>query len=200
MRKREKERADRELRNVAYHEAGHAVMHLVERRRFTYVSIEPTGRSLGRVVVSPLSVRRGERLFRDGFIDVGSIRVALAGSSAERRIAGRYNHLGSLYDYGRAIDIARGADESGGGPESAPMVHAVINAATKEVEEIIVRWWPEVEALAVELLTRRRMTFEEVQDFVMAVRRRRQGERGKLASARSHDSARLTDPIRGGGR
>jgi hypothetical protein len=97
------------LKAIAYHEAGHAVIAMVEGRRFIRISIIPADGVLGRVRFAPLP-----RWFKpDGVIDgrhrlfiEREVLIDLAGDAALLRFKGRRDWRGSRSDIESAVGLA----------------------------------------------------------------------------------------------
>jgi hypothetical protein len=95
-------------RQTAYHEAGHAVACFLLRRGFRYVSIEPDGDSLGRLLEAcPTGSFRPD-------VDAGSrarafaerlIMVRLAGDAAENLHRGKHSWCGARGDFHAVLDL-----------------------------------------------------------------------------------------------
>jgi ATP-dependent Zn protease len=109
MTKREKE----ELKETAYHEAGHAVANFAMGKRFKKVSIIPIPEqdSLGGV-----SGCGWESKLNPELNDTEQLRIrrmvereiitSFAGVVAEAKLTGRYNHIGASQDYHDAVFYA----------------------------------------------------------------------------------------------
>ena len=87
------------LKRVAYHEAGHAVANIVLQRSIEYVTIIPDEECLGHVK------KTHPNDYPFGCIDIHGAVCTLAGVYAEKKLIGRFNHLGAHSDYLAAFDI-----------------------------------------------------------------------------------------------
>lgn len=160
------------LECTAYHEAGHFVAYMFSKKcpAVRRVSIVPNPRrgSLGHVLPFPTPTFNPE-------LEIDLNRIAdeivcyLAGGVAEKRFAGRANHLGARSDYSTASDLALRA--SGSGEAASAMLRWLRFGAEGLVR---VRWWA-VEALAKVLLDRETMTGKEARQLVYAEMDRRAG-------------------------
>ena len=96
-------------RRVAYHEAGHAVMHILERVPFQFVTITPDEESRGHTLGCPPP--RGLQPDCDTGPRVRSrieslVRIELAGQVAEQILRGRKSwNQGSEHDLGNAVGL-----------------------------------------------------------------------------------------------
>ena len=94
---------------IAYHEAGHAVMSIVVRQAFRYVTIVSSEDSLGHVQHTDWGenfqpdIEMNSRIQRQ--IE-NSVLTLLAGRVAEKRLTGRWNHVGASYDLHQAVKLA----------------------------------------------------------------------------------------------
>jgi Peptidase family M41 len=100
------------MRATAYHEAGHAVISLIERHHFQRVSIIPNKKdgTLGHCTSNPspkwLTPEVANTLRERKWIE-SEIMILLAGSAAERHMMGRHSRKGSGGDREDAIDLAQ---------------------------------------------------------------------------------------------
>lgn len=99
----------KKLLATAFHEAGHAVMAYLVRRRIKRVSIEPDEKegSLGHVENWRLRIRPDIRSnpYTNERLD-DAVKISLAGGIAEAIYTGRKNHVGATGDYRNASDYA----------------------------------------------------------------------------------------------
>lgn len=147
------------LRSVAYHEAGHAVVCVVLRHAFDYVTIIPDGDSLGRVVTyrrkgaheslcwgDPRALRWAERDFI----------VRTAGGIAQEAATGRGAESDS--DHQGIIDFVLC------GPDGeARSLYAEYQARARRILEA---HWDAVEGVAEALLALRRLSAREARNIV----------------------------------
>jgi hypothetical protein len=148
------------LQRAAYHEAGHAVAAYVLRLPVRGVSISEDEDASGRVEYAPPpasfrpDVWYGEARRTEHRIEAHIIR-ALAGPAAEARWIGRRNHVGASGDYRAARDLA---DYVAGDP-SGEGAWRYVAWLEYRAEDLVQRehYWAAIEALAAELLARRRL-------------------------------------------
>jgi Peptidase family M41 len=147
------------LRRVAYHEAGHAVAAYVLRLPMREVSIIEEADSLGHMEHAPTpwfqpDVWYGDDRRTEHRIEARII-CALAGPAAEARWGGRRNRVGAGQDERNALDLADyvAGDPTGEGARLyvAWLRHRAEGLVRREL------YWAAVEALAAELLARRRV-------------------------------------------
>ena len=146
---------------TAYHEAGHFVAAYVGKKSpaIRRLSIVPEGNTLGHVVPFPAPSFRPD-------IDpplqrvVDTIVTYLAGSAAEKRFAGCFDHEGSAQDYGSAVSLGMHvvtADRE---------LELFVNWLDERAAEVIdVHWWA-VTGVAEELLRRKKMTGKEALEVI----------------------------------
>ena len=146
---------------TAYHEAGHFVAAYVCKRSpaIRRLSIVPEGDTLGHIVPFPTPSFRPD-------IDpplqrvVDTIVTYLAGSAAEKRFAGRFDHEGSAQDYCNAVSLGMHvvtADRE---------LELFVNWLDERAAEVIdVHWWA-VTGVAEELLRRKKMTGKEALEVI----------------------------------
>jgi hypothetical protein len=159
------------LRRVAVHEAGHAVAAVLFRHGLRRATVEPGEDSLGHILTNrlPRSVRRAlelewptaaQRRRVDGFLT-----MLLAGPAAERRLAGRWNHVGAGQDYADAADVAMRASQ-----DEADM-NSQIEAAVGRSIAFADDHWPAIEAVAEALAMRGTLTGGEVRAIIASLPR-----------------------------
>jgi hypothetical protein len=149
---------------TAYHEAGHAVACLALQRRFRRVSIRAGKDFAGALFHRREVIARRARLHERGYLDFAGAIIAAAGFIAEKRKTGRRNLLGAESDLRTLVDIARGAGRDGcGAPESSPRVRALTRAACAEAELLMARYWEAVERVAIQLLERETLSYNEAE-------------------------------------
>ncbi len=165
---------------TAYHEAGHAVVGFWEQvpTRLLVVSIapEPDADSLGHNLRGKHPRVRDVELGPDGrprpfyrdfdpsFDETGLVESRLrpeilmlyAGGLAKKRHTGRMNRVGAAYDMARAADYV---DYLVGSPRQA---NALAKYLWIVAEDAVNLHWPEIEALAAELLDRKTMPGRDV--------------------------------------
>ena len=146
---------------VAYHEAGHFVAAYVGKKSpaIRSLSIIPKGDTLGHAVPFPTPSFRPD-------IDpplqrvVDTIVAYLAGSAAEKRFAGRFDHGDSEEDYCSAVSLGMHvvtADRE---------LELFVNWLDERAAEVIdIHWWA-VTGVAEELLRRKKMTGKEALEVI----------------------------------
>ena len=146
---------------TAYHEAGHFVAAYAGKRSpaIRHLSIVPKGDTLGHVLPFPTPSFRPDidpRLQRV----VETIVIYLAGSAAEKRFAGRFDHVGSDQDYRNAVDLGRHvvtADRE---------LELFVNWLDERAAEVIdLHWWA-VTGVAEHLLRRKKITGKEALEVI----------------------------------
>lgn len=173
-------RARRRLQGTAHHEAGHAVAqsvltHVAKLRRVTIV---PDARNLG-IAQSHLrpSFRPGVEADLREIVD--EIVVLLSGAAAERRFAGRANHVGAQSDYHKAVALA--CCVAGGEEEAQAIIRWLLARAARFVEHR----WSAIEAVAQALLERKVLSGAEVRAVIAGDQQRRHGRRRMRGTART---------------
>ena len=152
------------LKRTAYHEAGHAVACYFLHFPFKYLTIEPEEDSLGHVKRFP----HPKSFHPDYEGDTKTLNriekniiFCYAGSAAEFILTGKLK-IGGESDAQNARDLA---DHYCGGPEET-------EAFLKWMWERTINWvhfyWDAVEALAQELLKKRRLTSKEAEQIIEA--------------------------------
>ena len=152
----------RALKRIAYHEAGHAVMHVLEHIPFRHVTIVPDEESSGHVHGNPQPKsfqpewdnstrmeRRAEAL----------VRIDFAGQVAEQILRGRKSwKQGSQCDLGNAVDML--CYLAGGGDTLDAYLHLLLLETRNILQQ---PWnWAMVEAVAAALLRRKTLSAREV--------------------------------------
>ncbi len=159
--------AQRELRAIAHHEAGHAVVAWRLGLKFRRVTIKSEGDSLGHV----LNVK-GPKWLNDEFGAILSIRARLraerhivygmAGQVAEEKFRGRRPDPRAHSDDDRsAIVLAMRAI-----PGSQRTVNAFLHYCFESARDIVDSQWPQVTAVAAALLAQGTLTYEETLEAI----------------------------------
>ena len=156
MPRKAKRTPEEQLRATAFHEAGHAVAHLVYKRRFEYVTITPDGDTLGcvhrgsRLGKAMLSKR--EKAMDTGFLDFGSLVISSAGVLAEKEITGKFNNRGAIFDHQTISSFLedRALSELGwiSARQTIPDNGQPVAAAQGEAQAIVSLFWAKIEAIA----------------------------------------------------
>ena len=143
------------LVEVAYHEAGHAVMCVLREMPFEYVTIVPDGASFGHVnqanikqYLQPWALDRVA-----AFID-----VCLAGCLAATLADERYNNFGCTQDFLEAMNLAQLL-------EGEDLADVCIRLRTKLAFEQLSLHWNKVEIVARALTTRKHLWARQVRDL-----------------------------------
>lgn len=163
----EKSRASRELKAIAYHEAGHAVACCLMRRRFKYVAIEPTEGAQGQVGGHHMSLgsRPGTGSTNKSHSAAERMIVCLlAGHIAERAACKKRRPRGSEADFRAALDLA--VRLMGSIEQAEAYLHSLY-ARTRQLIELQCNWRA-VEALANVLLDRKRVGYRKARRIVAA--------------------------------
>jgi len=161
----------RSTQNVAYHEAGHAVAHLVMNVPMRRASIIPKENTLGFVSVQK-SPRWLTHLFEFGnpwennratrYI-LAAIICYMAGKIAEKKFTGRNNNLGSKSDmemtYRLAETICFDNDE----------IRALLKWLSLHTEKLISKHWESVDVLAKKLLDEKSLSAKEIRKTLINV-------------------------------
>ncbi len=149
---------------TAYHEAGHVVAHVALHLPFLEVSILPTGNTLGQCTykLPPQFNPELDYDLRNQRRCEHIIIAALAGHAAERRFMRRSNWPQSSHDLALAANIAL---YMAGSSEAAS---AYVNWLRYKADGLIGNpgWWSVIEALASELLRRRRMSSRQARTII----------------------------------
>ncbi len=156
-----------ELKETAYHEAGHAVANFAIGRRFRKVSIIPVPEhnSLGRVTGSGWKSRLNPELddtekLRLRRMVEAEIVVSLAGVVAEAQLTGLYNHIGASKDYQDAVFYATYVTDS------TKETEAYIAWLLEKTKNILWRRWDAVELLATELIKQREIGYTTTRKII----------------------------------
>ncbi len=155
-----------ELEKVAYHEAGHVVMHVLYGLRFNYVTIEPDDECLGRVHgrYAPWFRPDVDNSHYVAHHSEAQIMTFLAGPVAEEIATGEEAEEFSLVvdgdDVSKAMDLA--LRMKGGGDEASAYLDELRGRAEDDVDTS----WHLVEAVAAALLARRFLREEDAYDLM----------------------------------
>lgn len=135
----------KDISTTAYHEAGHAVMYYVTRKRFNKVSIIPGHNYLGIVDEPPINTYAlSYNPFRESII-------SMAGSIAE-----------SIHNGGEVIYhscIIGAADHARSAYGQRETCDAFLNFIFLYTKDLVNKWWPEIEALANELMKKKEIGY-----------------------------------------
>jgi hypothetical protein len=161
MTKREQE----ELKETAYHEAGHAVANFAMGKRFTKVSITPIPESDSLGMVSGChwqskldpELNEGSRLRN---MVEREIITSFAGVVAEAKLTGRYNDIGASQDYHDAVFYASYVTGS------AEETEAYLTWLLEKTKNVLSCRWNAVQLLANELMKRREIGYMAVRKII----------------------------------
>jgi ATP-dependent Zn protease len=144
------------IKVTAYHEAGHAVAYLVKGIKFKDVSIVPNNKenSRGHITFSRNLAKRkdADSLLPKTFIKHGI--TTLAGICAEKIKFGEYCSVGFESDKEMAIDY---------------FIRAEINDTNEYIEKtekLLLKHWKGVEIIALKLLEKKTLTYQETIDLL----------------------------------
>ena len=158
--------------DVAYHEAGHAVMAYLIGRRIDYVTIVPNDDSLGHAKTSGIGKKSYEIEAADYWnyairkrVD-GDVMLRYAGRIAEAYHSGKSSEVGSYSDDQTAAHFA--INVTGSGEE----LDAYLNWLFIRTEKLICfeTNWPLVEAVAKELLSVKKMSGRRARKIIQEAR------------------------------
>lgn len=158
------------LRYTAFHEAGHAVMAVLLKLPFRYVTIVPTAEFLGGCNFRTPSYAQKLRLVaqnpnawdRDRLEN--EIIFYMGGAIAEKRISGRIEHTGSSSDRRCAADLATAALRYAPPEEVAAYLKYLSVRASNLVNSPEV--WEQVMLIAHRLLKSKKLTQTEVKEVL----------------------------------
>jgi hypothetical protein len=143
---------------TAYHEAGHAVISHILRRRFKYISIVPDfeAGSLGHVVLEKVTHFDPDSITPRSFLTFCQIiQIGLAGHLAVTDLIGRKNFCGVSDDFD---EVSLAALKSQGDGEVAS---AFIDWLHIKTRLMLRNRWKAVEALAGELLKQKKIPYAD---------------------------------------
>lgn len=159
------------LRAVAFHEAGHAVAHVVLRRPFGDTTILPIDSTEGSIHTTLGTVLRpffdSRRVARD------AVLMTLAGPLAQWQAEGYKPEADIIRDLGAsdelefAVGVARTAIVPGGEIESA---REYVRHAMPRALGLVMRWCDAIEAVAAALIRDKTLTATEVRRIARATR------------------------------
>ena len=134
-------------RAIAYHEAGHAVISMKLGYRCLYVTIIPDGNRLGHVCCEdPLAGGHDDKIKH-------ALKVLIAASLAESKHIGSRT-WGDADDRVKATNLALLATD-----RNTERAEALINEMIGEARKLVEQHWPDIEALAEQLLVEGRVNF-----------------------------------------
>jgi len=137
---------------IAYHEAGHAVISMKLGYRCLYVTIVSDAKRLGHVCCEdPLVGRHDDKIEH-------ALMVLIAASLAEGKHTGSRDIWDDADDRVKAIGIALLATD-----RDTERAEALINKKIGEARKLVEQHWPDIEALAQQLLVKERVNFLEIE-------------------------------------
>ena len=150
---------------VAYHEAGHAVVTFYERYavKLRSVTIESKGASAGLTRSHRAPARFTDERLPDLRHIVAEVVTCYAGMEAERQLTGRYDHVGATSDRESALNLAALVTA-----HTESFLKWLLEVARGQVE---FRWYA-IEAVAAELVNRRKLSAKEVKQIILEAERR----------------------------
>ena len=132
---------------IAYHEAGHAVISMKLGYKCLYVTIIPDGNRLGHVCCEdPLAGGHDDKIKH-------ALKVLIAASLAESKHIG-CRTWGDADDRVKATNLALLATD-----RNAERAAALVNEMIGEARKLVEHHWPDIEALAEQLLVEGRINF-----------------------------------------
>jgi hypothetical protein len=132
---------------IAYHEAGHAVISMKLGYKCLYVTIIPDGNRLGHVCCEdPLAGGHDDKIKH-------ALKVLIAASLAESKHI-RCRTWGDADDRVKATNLALLATD-----RNAERAVALVNEMIGEARKLVEQHWPDIEALAEQLLVEGRINF-----------------------------------------
>jgi hypothetical protein len=162
-----------EREEVAYHEAAHAVLHVILGYDLEWVSIEPNvdthseGETKGTILppaVTKERLARGDSFTEEELVAISdNVTNLLAGEVAEARLRGERYQLDPLAVRTRDEQWAIGQVQSVcGSANGYARADRELAALIRRAEELLDRHWAFVERVAEGLIVKRRLTGEEV--------------------------------------
>lgn len=150
------------LKEVAYHEAGHAVMHVIRDIPFERATIIPTDDFHGSVKCDTgqsiaLYLNLGQNSRENRALAIGTILCYLAGPAAEERLTGRYDEAGASHDMREVEQIALYYSRN---PER------YIQAKMREARQVIHQNWRHVDKVAKALLEHQTVDWSTTLDLL----------------------------------
>lgn len=159
-------KTDKKLLSLAYHEAAHAVAAFLYGFGLKYATIIPDKKrgSLGHVRVTSRKVNNIEFAGRE---DEGFYReyliFTLAGWEAEKKLCGRYSHIGAGSDFQHVKDII--FRNQGALPQKA--IDGYFQYVRYSTKHFIETNWDKIIRVADNLLQYRMLTGEEIRNILL---------------------------------
>lgn len=149
-------------REIAYHEAGHAVIAL------------GFGESVRRATIKPRAGSRGQVTLGGRQCGETALYITLAGPLAQRRFAPRSNWLTG--DFAIAEKMIFGKGSSG----TAAVKEKYLTAMVASAEQIVDFFWIDIKVAAKALLKHETLTGDEISAAIRAARRKKRRRRGAV--------------------
>ena len=189
-------------RQIAYHEAGHAVVqhHLLPDQRIVRASIVRRGAGLGYI----MHVDRTETYVHPLRRYAAEIMVSMAGHSATKLHMGEYwtgawsdfrhvrRNIWDLYSLGYFGPPVRGMEMGPGAgipPGAEPLIERFWKTLEEQTEQLLIKYADEVEAIAKALLEKGELSTDEVVALMSDNGYRPNAP--KIAAPRNHAGARV---------
>lgn len=163
-------RPSKKLTATAYHEAGHAIVHVrlgLPLKAATIV-LNPEHETLGSATsgAKPKTVEPEWDTSKRTVTWLEKHIIAfLAGPAAEMRFTGRANHVGASRDYHDAVRYASFIHSD----REALSAYLRLQGIIAKLYVTSPRWWPAIEAVAAALLKRRTLSGRAVRAIVRGV-------------------------------
>jgi ATP-dependent Zn protease len=161
---------------TAYHEAGHAVMHYILKKKFRYIAIDQENlpEDVAGRVSAPHSNRFWEMAeFGENEREIEKeIKIFLAGQAAETLLARRNNWIGAEGDFHKSFCLAERVYGTG------ETTDAYIKFLQYRVRDILQNpmHWLLIEAVAKALLEHQRLGYRKVRSIIKDAKQRKLDE------------------------
>jgi hypothetical protein len=143
----------KELARIAYHEAGHAVMHLINKKRFKKITTIPNDKHLGAVM------DYGVNDWAPSYNPDKEVMIYFAGEIAENKYSGkkRIKYHGCA---GTALDIGLSIYGEG------ETCNAYLTYLFYHTKDYVDSYWSAIDALAKKLIEKREIGYFEAREIV----------------------------------
>jgi ATP-dependent Zn protease len=154
---------------TAYHEAGHAIIYVMNGLELEYVTIEPDSDSLGHVQVrrpewlhvGPTTESQRQLLWLEA---ENTILGLYAGGIAEAKYASRKIDWGHEEDAKKALELAISFIG-----DWEDVYNAFLDYCHKHARRLVELWWPEIQAVACSLAERKTLTGDQVHEAIDSI-------------------------------